>query len=252
MAFYADRVKDTTTTTGTGNITLAGSPPTGYQSFNTAFGTSVNFYYCIEGGAEWEVGQGHLSASTTLVRDIILSSTNSNAAVSFSAGTKNVFCTMPADLGSLGRWVYKSSTTSRTSTTTLAADPHLTFSMAANSIYAVEMSALLSTASATPGIKWRYTITGAASQAAAIFTEHNGTLGNAPLAMTISNRLETGDTGTTNTMTGTIWGHIRFRGQIQTNASSASTFNFEWAQNSSSVDASNVWVGSWMRYARLS
>jgi hypothetical protein len=93
---FADRVKDTTTTTGTGNITLAGSPPTGYQSFNTAFGTSVNFCYTIEGGSEWEVGMGHLSASTTLVRDLVLASSNSNALVSFSAGTKNAFCTIPA------------------------------------------------------------------------------------------------------------------------------------------------------------
>ena len=93
--YFADRVKDTTTTTGTGNITLAGAPPTGFQSFNTAFGTSANFYYTIEGGAEWEVGQGHLSASTTLVRDVVYASSNSNAAVNFSAGTKNVFCTIP-------------------------------------------------------------------------------------------------------------------------------------------------------------
>jgi hypothetical protein len=93
---FADRVKDTTTTTGTGNITLAGSPPTGFQSFNSAFGTSTYFYYTIEGGAEWEVGKGHLSASTTLVRDTVYASSNSNAAVSFAAGTKNVFCTVPA------------------------------------------------------------------------------------------------------------------------------------------------------------
>ncbi len=98
MGFFADRVKDTSTTTGTGNLTLAGSPPTGFQSFDTAFGHAAgnNFYYAIEGGSEWEVGQGHLSASTTLVRDQVFASSNSNALVSFSAGTKNVFNTIPA------------------------------------------------------------------------------------------------------------------------------------------------------------
>lgn len=95
MGFYADRVKETTTTTGTGNVTLAGAE-SGYRSFNSAFGTNVRFYYAIVGGTEWEVGEGYLSASTTLVRDDVMSSSNSNAAVNFSAGTKDVFCTLPA------------------------------------------------------------------------------------------------------------------------------------------------------------
>ncbi len=92
---FRPRVKETTVTTGTGNITLAGAP-TGFQTFNTAFGTGVYFYYAIEGGGEWEEGEGHLSAATTLVRDTVRFSSNSNAAVNFSAGTKNVFCTLPA------------------------------------------------------------------------------------------------------------------------------------------------------------
>lgn len=131
----ADRVKDTTTTTGTGNITLADAPPTGYQSFDDAFSTDITFYYCIEGGAEWEVGQGHLSASTTLVRDIIFASTNSNAAVDFSSGTKNVFCTIPAS--SASRWNQKIRTTDTTITTntTLTNDSVLQFPMAANGLY---------------------------------------------------------------------------------------------------------------------
>jgi hypothetical protein len=91
---YSDRVKDTTTTTGTGNITLSGTAPTGYQDFNTAFGTNAYFHYCIALGSEWEVGIGYLSASTTLVRDSVLESSNSDAAVNFSAGTKDVFCTI--------------------------------------------------------------------------------------------------------------------------------------------------------------
>lgn len=104
MGLYADRVKDSTTSSGTGNITLAGSAPTGYRTFNSAFGTNVRFYYCIVAvdvsgnpSGDWEVGEGYLSASTTLVRDDILSSSNSNAAVNFaSSTTKTVFCTIPA------------------------------------------------------------------------------------------------------------------------------------------------------------
>lgn len=98
MTIYADRVKETTTTTGTGNITLAGAA-TQFQSFNTAFGTNVPFAYAIVGqsGTEWETGRGYLSGSTTLVREVVTASSNSNAAVNFSAGTKDVFATVNAD-----------------------------------------------------------------------------------------------------------------------------------------------------------
>lgn len=93
MTAYIDRVKDTTTTTGTGNVTLSGTAPTGFQNFNAAFGTQVRFPYVIDGGTgEWEVGLGYLSASTTLVREVVQSSSNAGAAVNFSAGTKDVFC----------------------------------------------------------------------------------------------------------------------------------------------------------------
>ena len=93
----ADRVKDTSTTTGTGDLTLSGTAPTGFQSFNTAFGTNVRFPYVIDsGGADWEVGFGYLSASTTLVREEVTASSNSGSAVNLSAGTKTVFCTLSA------------------------------------------------------------------------------------------------------------------------------------------------------------
>lgn len=94
-----DRVKESTTTTGTGNITLAGAP-TGFQTFNTAFGVGQRFFYTISssGSAEWETGQGYLSASTTLVRELVKTSSNADAAVSFSAGTKDVFCALVSDM----------------------------------------------------------------------------------------------------------------------------------------------------------
>lgn len=98
----ADRVKETTTTTGTGDVTLAGAA-TGFQTFNAAFSTDTVFGYCIALGSEWEVGEGYLSASTTLVRSLVLASSNAGAAVNFSSGTKDVFCTAPAaQLSTLG------------------------------------------------------------------------------------------------------------------------------------------------------
>lgn len=93
----ADRVQETTTTTGTGTITLAGAV-SGFQSF-AAIGNSNTTYYTIAHTtlAEWEVGIGtYTSSGTTLSRTTILSSSNSGNAVNFSAGTKNVFCTLPA------------------------------------------------------------------------------------------------------------------------------------------------------------
>jgi hypothetical protein len=94
-----DRVKETSTTTGTGTIDLAGAE-TGYESFVSGVGTGNTTYYAIElnSANEWEVGIGTVTDATpdTLSRDTIISSSNGDAAVNFSAGTKNVFCTLPA------------------------------------------------------------------------------------------------------------------------------------------------------------
>ena len=93
-----DRVQETTTTTGTGTVTLAGAV-SGFQSFS-AIGNSNTCYYAIVGGTEWEVGLGtYTSSGTTLSRDTILESSNGGTAVNFSAGTKNVFVTYPAEKG---------------------------------------------------------------------------------------------------------------------------------------------------------
>lgn len=93
----ADRVKDTTSTTGTGSLTLDGAPPTGYRSFASQMATDDTCWYCIDDGAgNWEIGIGTLTASTTLARTTIYSSSNSNAAVSFAAGTKSVYITQAA------------------------------------------------------------------------------------------------------------------------------------------------------------
>jgi hypothetical protein len=94
MAYFADRVKDTTTTTGTGSFTLNNTPPTGFVGFFTAFIAGTRVYYVCEGGTEWEVGMGILSSTNILSRFKIFASSNAGAAVSFSAGTKNIFCSV--------------------------------------------------------------------------------------------------------------------------------------------------------------
>jgi len=99
MSFVlADRVKETTTTTGTGTVTLLGAS-TGFQSFS-AIGNGNTTYYTIAGqtGSEWEVGIGtYTSAGTTLARTTVISSSNAGSLVNFSAGTKDVFVTYPAE-----------------------------------------------------------------------------------------------------------------------------------------------------------
>ena len=92
-----DRVKETTTTTGTGTITLAGAE-TGFQSFSVV-GDGNTTYYAIESGngTDWEIGVGTYTASgTTLSRDTILESSNSGSAINLT-GTSTVFCTYPAE-----------------------------------------------------------------------------------------------------------------------------------------------------------
>ena len=90
-----DRVQETSTTTGTGTLTLGGAV-SGFQTFSSAIGNGNYTYYSIVNGAEWEVGYGLVTAGQ-LSRDNVWESSNSGALVNFSAGTKNVFCTYPAE-----------------------------------------------------------------------------------------------------------------------------------------------------------
>jgi len=91
-----DRVKETSTTTGTGTFTLAGAV-TGFQSFSVV-GNGNTTYYTITDGTNWEVGIGtYTSAGTTLSRDTILESSNAGSAVNWGAGSKDVFVTYPAE-----------------------------------------------------------------------------------------------------------------------------------------------------------
>lgn len=101
MPAPSDLVYQTSTSSGTGNLTL--TTVNGKRSFNTAFGNGAttnvfDYFISSQGAAEWERGTGHMSTSTTLVRDTVIASSNANAAVNFTAGnTLDVTNDIPAD-----------------------------------------------------------------------------------------------------------------------------------------------------------
>jgi len=94
-----DRVKQTTTTTGTGTIDLTGTE-TGFETFVAGIGDGVQTYYAIvhDGTSDFEVGTGTVTdaGTDTLSRQSVISSSNSDSLVNFGAGSKTVFCTLPA------------------------------------------------------------------------------------------------------------------------------------------------------------
>lgn len=96
---FHDRVKDTSTTTGTGNITVSGTAPNGYQTFSARLSVGDRFYYVIAGqtGTEWETGYATYTGTNAFSRDKVEQSSNADALVNFSAGTKDVFLTAIAD-----------------------------------------------------------------------------------------------------------------------------------------------------------
>jgi len=99
----ADRVKETSTTAGTGTLTLAGAV-SGFQSFAVIGNSNTTYYTIVDAGAgDWEVGIGtYTSSGTTLSRTTVLASSNSNNLVVFGSGVKDVFVTYPA-----GKSVYE-------------------------------------------------------------------------------------------------------------------------------------------------
>ena len=93
-----DRVKESSTTTGTGVFSI-GNAVTGFETFAAGVGNSNTTYYAIvhQTANEFEVGLGTLNGdSSTITRTTVISSSNSDSAVNFSSGTKDVFCTFPA------------------------------------------------------------------------------------------------------------------------------------------------------------
>jgi hypothetical protein len=104
MAFVLkDRVKETSTTTGTGTFTLAGAA-TGFQSFSVIGNGNTTFYTIVDSAAgAWEVGIGtYTSSGTLLSRDTVLESSNSGSLVNFGSGSKDVFVTYPAERAVIG------------------------------------------------------------------------------------------------------------------------------------------------------
>lgn len=99
MPAPADLVHEISTTTGTGNLTV--SAENGKRRLSDAFGTGVttdvfDYFVSHRSAAEWEQGTGHMSDANTLVRDTVIASSNSNAAVNFSAGIKDITNDIPA------------------------------------------------------------------------------------------------------------------------------------------------------------
>ena len=91
-----DRIKETTTTTGTSTYTLAGAE-NGFEAFSQ-IGDGNTTYYCCTDGVDFEVGIGTYTLSgTTLARTTVLQSSNSDAEVSWANGTRTIFCTQPAE-----------------------------------------------------------------------------------------------------------------------------------------------------------
>ena len=96
MAFVInDRVKETTSTTGTSTVTLTGAQ-LGFQSFSDGIGAGNSTYYTIALGNQWEVGIGSLTNATTFTRDSVISSSNTSNLVNFSSGVKDIFFELPA------------------------------------------------------------------------------------------------------------------------------------------------------------
>ena len=91
-----DRVKETTSTAGTGTYSLAGAVD-GFESFGSVGNGNTTYYGCSD-GINFEVGIGTYTASgTTLARTTILQSSNSDSAVNWGTGTRTIFCTLPAE-----------------------------------------------------------------------------------------------------------------------------------------------------------
>ena len=92
----ADRVRETITTTGTGTVTLGGAV-TGYRAFSAVLATGDTTFYCITDGTNWEVGIGTFNSTGPTLARSVLSSSNSNALVSFGAGSKDIFLDYAAE-----------------------------------------------------------------------------------------------------------------------------------------------------------
>jgi hypothetical protein len=93
----SDRVREVSSSSGLGSFTPSGAF-TGYTTFTSTIGAGNTTYYTITNDSlgQWEVGVGTFDG-TELSRDLILTSSNSDAKVDFGVGSKEIFCTLPAE-----------------------------------------------------------------------------------------------------------------------------------------------------------
>ena len=122
-----DRIRETTTTTGTGDVSLGGADAT-FDTFSSCMSNSDTTYYAIVHTTyntdEWEVGLGTYNSTTNaLARTTVLAGSNGTSAVNFSAGDKNIFITFPSD-ASAGRTILGLGTAATTASTDYAAASH--------------------------------------------------------------------------------------------------------------------------------
>jgi len=122
-----DRIKETTTTTGTGDMSLSGADAT-FDTFSSCMSNSDTTYYAIVHTTyntdEWEVGLGTYNSSTNaLARTTVLAGSNGTSAVNFSAGDKNIFITFPAD-ATAGRSILGLGTAATTASSDYATASH--------------------------------------------------------------------------------------------------------------------------------
>ena len=168
MAFVlADRVKESTTSPGTGTATLLGAA-TGYQSFSSSIGANNTTYYVIadqNNGANWEVGYGTIGAGgTTLARTTVLASSNSGSLVNFSSGTQDVWCDYPAKKAAIQDSLGTVTVPQYASNSTTSTTPNLSFngantSFASGSTVANNyLQAILQNKSGTAGASTNYVL----------------------------------------------------------------------------------------------
>lgn len=119
----ADRVKESTTTTGTGDYALGGAA-SGFQAFNAAFSNGDAVWYCCTDSTNWEVGVGTFTSPSTLARTTITASSNGGAAVNWGAGSKDVFSDLSA-AAFASRFSVGPRVNSQTSTTSLTPNADL-------------------------------------------------------------------------------------------------------------------------------
>ena len=117
-----DRVKETSTTTGTGTLTLGGAAA-GFQSFSVIGDGNTTYYAIVDSATgDWEVGLGtYTSSGTTLARSVVLESSNSGSAVNFAGNVKDVFVTYPAERAVVGGMGYVENAATVTSSSTINA-----------------------------------------------------------------------------------------------------------------------------------